>query len=253
MLPYHNADTVPHTEKLSNIVRSVSIHSRSTDTPTPTQWDSQTVRDRPPSSESGSRAASRDPSRRNNSTAGLSHTGSHTASSRESRDSRERMDRYALPSRNTHRRNDSEATGISSGYSETSQGGGPLRRHDYDVQAMEASLLSPRASVSRNPVPAPVISVRSEFPTINRSRQQQTLTCLITVEVPDNNWIPDPDDLRTAPAAPSVKAEEKYERPPSPAQSAPRFYPYESPEVLESITENLHERVENWHGLDFSK
>lgn len=239
-------------EKLSNIVRSVSIHSRSEHTPTPTQWDSQAIRDRPPSRESGSRAGSRDPNRRNNSTAGLSAAGS-----RESRDSRERVDRYTAPSRNTHQRNDSETTGIQThssggGYAETAQSG-PQRRHDYDVQAMEASLVSPRSSVSRNPVPAPVISVRSEFPTINRSRQQQTLTCLVTVEVPDINWIPDPDDLRTAPGVPSMRAEEKYERPPSPAQSAPRFYPYESPEVLESITENLHERVENWHGLDFSK
>lgn len=213
------------------------------------------MRDRPPSRESGSRAGSREANRRNNSTAGLS-----TAGSRESRDSRERVDRYTAPSRSTHHRNDSEATGMTGtqthssggGYAETMQSG-PLRRHDYDVQAMEASLVSPRASVSRNPVPAPVISVRSEFPTINRSRQQQTLTCLVTVEVPDINWVPDPDDLRTAPGVPSVRAEEKFERPPSPAASAPRFYPYESPEVLESITENLHERVENWHGLDFSK
>lgn len=245
MLPYQDADSVPHPEKLSNIVRSVSI--RSSDTPMPTQWDSAT---RPPSRESGSRTVgSRD--RRNNSTAGLS-----TAGSRESRDSRERLERYGPTARNNHQRNDSETTGIqthsSGGYAETAQSG-PLRRHDYDVQAMEANLVSPRSSVSRNPVPAPVISVRSEFPTINRSRQQQTLTCLITVEVPDINWIPDPDDLRTAPGVPPVRVEEKFERPPSPAQSAPRFYPYESPEVLNSVTENLHERVENWHGLDFSK
>lgn len=234
-------------------MRSVSVHSRSADTPTPSQWDaqSQSARDRPGSRDS---ALTRDPNRRNNSTAGLStHT---TNTSRETRDSRERMERYTAPSRISHTRNDSEMTGIqthlSGGYAETTQSG-PLRRHDFDVQAMEANLLSPRTSVSRNPVPSPVISVRSEFPTINRSRQQQTLTCLITVEVPESNWIPDPEDLRNAPPVPPLRVEEKFERPPSPAQSAPRFYPYEPPEVLESITENLHERVENWHGLDFSK
>jgi hypothetical protein len=118
---------------------------------------------------------------------------------------------------------------------------------------MESTLVSPRASVTRNPIPPPSVSVRSEYPTLNRSRQQQTLTCLITIEVPDNKWRPDPDDLRSAPPVPSVRTEDTYARPPSPAQSAPRFYPYESPEVLEEITENLRMRVENWHGLDFNR
>jgi len=118
---------------------------------------------------------------------------------------------------------------------------------------METSLISPRASVTRNPIPAPSVSVRSEFPTLNRSRQQQTLTCLITIEVPDNKWRPDPDDLRSAPPLPTPLPQDTYARPPSPAQSAPRFYPYEPPEVLEEITEALRNRVENWHGLDFNR
>jgi hypothetical protein len=118
---------------------------------------------------------------------------------------------------------------------------------------MESTLVSPRASVTRNPIPAPSVSVRSEFPTLNRSRQQQTLTCLITIEVADNKWRPDPDDLRSAPPVPNVRPEDTYARPPSPAQSAPRFFPYESPEVLEEITENLRVRVDNWHGLDFNR
>lgn len=147
-------------------------------------------------------------------------------------------------------------TGVASsgGYPETTQSG-PARRHEYDLQAMEASLASPK-SVARNPIPAPTVTVRSEFPTINRSRQQQTLTCLITIEVPDNNWRPNPDDLQSAP--PPVPQQQKIEdsfpaRPPSPARSAPRFYPYEPPEVLEEMTENLRSRVDNWHGLDFSR
>lgn len=171
----------------------------------------------------------------------------------DSRDSRDRADRYGANSRNGHARNDSEVTGGSSaGYSETATSG-PPRRHDYDVQSMEAGLISPRSSVSRNPIPTPSVSVRSEFPTLNRSRQQQTLTCLVTVEVPDNKWRPDPDDLRSAPPVPGPRPEDTYARPPSPAQSAPRFYPYESPEVLDEITENLRMRVENWHGLDFNR
>lgn len=162
-------------------------------------------------------------------------------------------ERYG-PSR--HARSDSEATGVASsgGYPETTQSG-PPRRHDYDVQAMETTPGSPRA-ITRNPIPAPTVTVRSEFPTINRSRQQQTLTCLITVEVPDNKWRPDPEDLGSAPPAPpavNARIDEAFARPPSPARSAPRFYPYESREVLEEQTENLRNRVDNWHGLDFSR
>ncbi|KAF3770157.1 hypothetical protein M406DRAFT_325617 [Cryphonectria parasitica EP155] len=159
--------------------------------------------------------------------------------------------------RNGHTRNDSDATGVtgvasSGGYPETTQSG-PARRHEYDLQAMEASLASPKA-VARNPIPAPTVTVRSEFPTINRSRQQQTLTCLITVEVPDNKWRPDPDDLQSAPPLPQQRIEDQFpQRPPSPARSAPRFYPYEAPEVLEEMTETLRSRVDNWHGLDFSR
>lgn len=238
---------LPFLEKLSNIVRSVNANDQSTrsnQTPTPTAWDSQTVR--PPSLESAARQPPRDISRDRGS--------NHGGSSRDSQDSRERAGRYASQQRNTHSRNNSEATGPPSsvGYPETSVSG-PPRRHDYDVQSMETSLTSPRASHTRNPIPPPSVSVRSEFPTLNRSRQQQTLTCLVTIEVPDNKWRPDPDDLRSAPPVPVVRPEDTYARPPSPAASAPRFYPYESPEVLEEITESLRMRVENWHGLDFNR
>lgn len=140
----------------------------------------------------------------------------------------------------------------SGGYPETTQSG-PPRRHDYDLQAMETTLASPKG-VARNPIPAPTVTVRSEFPTISRSRQQQTLTCLVSVEVPDNKWRPDPDDLQSAPPMPQQRIEDSFPaRPPSPARSAPRFYPYESPEVLDEMTENLRSRVDNWHGLDFSR
>ena len=231
------ADMVCLVEKLSNIVRSVSANDhRSQHTPTPTPWDGQTVR--PPSTESGPR---RDMA--------------NGINSRDSRESRERMDRYASHSRYGHTRNDSEATGAPSsvGYTETSVSG-PPRRHDYDVQSMETNVTNPRGQAARNPIPPPAVSVRSEFPTLTRSRQQQTLTCLVTIEVPDNKWRPDPDDLRNAPPVPhTARTEEHFPRPPSPARSAPRFFPYESPEVLDEITENLRVRVENWHGLDFTR
>jgi hypothetical protein len=229
---------VPPLEKLSSIVRSVSTSDqsiRSNQTPTPTLWDGQTAR--PQSVESSNRKQRRDSSRDSNG----------GGSSRGSRDGR---DRYGSKS---HNRNNSAITETpSGGYQETTSSG-PPRRHDYDVQSMESSLVSPRASVARNPIPPPAVSVRSEFPTLNRSRHQQTLTCLVTIEVPDNKWRPDPDDLRPTPPVPALRPEDTYARPPSPAQSAPRFYPYESPEVLEEMTRSLRSRVENWHGLDFSR
>lgn len=252
------ADFIP-SEKLSTIVRSVNSGTtlndhqsiRSQQTPTP-NWDSQTLR--PQSRESNQRPP---PLRENRDTRDSSRDSRESrngGSSRDSRDSRERAGRFATPSRTSHSRNDSEATGTASsvGYPETSTSG-PPRRHEYDVQAMESSLTSPRSSITRNPIPPPSVSVRSEFPTLSRSRQQQSLTCLVTIEVADNKWRPDPEDLRSAPPVPAARPEDTYARPPSPARSAPRFYPYESVEVLEEITERLRTRVENWHGLDFSR
>lgn len=163
--------------------------------------------------------------------------------------------RYAAPSRTLHARSNSDATGgpaSSNGYSETAASA-LQRRHEYDLLSPETSHSGHRISSARNPIPSPQVSIRSEYPTINRSRQQQTLTCLVTIEVPDNKWTPDPEDLRAASPIPPVQLEETYARPPSPAISAPKSSPYESPEVLDDITENLRTRVENWHGLDFSR
>lgn len=221
------------TEKITNMVRSASTSdSRSQHTPTPTagHWD--------------------DPA---------SHRGQPVSNGRESvargsqRDSRDAPSSFAATSR--HTRSDSEATGVASsaGYPETTQSG-PARRHDYDLQAMETAPTSPQR-IARNPIPAPTVTVRSEFPTINKSRQQQTLTCLITIEVPDTKWRPDPEDLGSVAPVQPMRVEEAFQRrPPSPAKSSkPRFYPYESPEVLQEMTESLRDRVDNWHGLDFNR
>jgi len=240
-------------EKISNMVRAVSVNdARSQGTPTPTQpWDDQAGR--PPSRGSNARTGQGPMS------AGGMRDGAPRGGLRDSRETRDSRDppasdhRYTPNSMSRHARSDSEATGVASsgGYSEAAQSG-PPRRHDYDVQAMETSLASPRA-MTRNPIPAPTVTVRSEFPTISRSRQQQTLTCLVTIEVPDNKWRPDPEDLQSAPPMQPGRADEGFARPSSPARSAPRFYPYESSEVLAEMTENLRNRVDNWHGLDFSR
>lgn len=151
-----------------------------------------------------------------------------------------------------HLRSDSGATGIASSgeYAATHDG----RRHDYDVQSMESSLSSPRGLL-KSPIPAPTVTVRSEFPTLSKSRQQQSLTCLVTVEVVDGKWRPDPEDVRGVPPMPSIAgAAEQFGRTKSPSRNNRHFdTPYESEEALDEITEDLHARVDNWHGLDFSR
>ncbi|KAF2086469.1 von Willebrand and RING finger domain-containing protein [Saccharata proteae CBS 121410] len=240
-------------DKLSTIVRSVhggkdNRDSRST-AATPTPWDQQTVHtvntptihERPPTNHTHHSS--------------VTHHQSHHAQdqrlSSHSRDSRpERMNSQSR----SHTRSDSGATGAtgvaSSGDYPPENGTG--RRHDYDLHSMESSL-SPRASV-KNPIPSPIVTVRSEFPTVNRSRQQQSLTCLITVEVPEGKWRPDPEDMRTAQPLPSLHPVEGFARSRSPAPvKAFEDTTYEDREVLEEATEELHARVDNWHGLDFSR
>ncbi|ORY69585.1 uncharacterized protein BCR38DRAFT_480766 [Pseudomassariella vexata] len=242
-----SADETPEpAEKITNMVRSASVSdTRSQQTPTSTtqqqQWDDP-PQPPPPSNPRSVHSNNGRDSGRDSGTRG---------SMRDSRDTPSERERHG----GRHVRSDSEATGVASsgGYPETMQSG-PQRRHDYDLQAMETTPASPRP-ITRNPIPAPTVTVRSEFPTINRSRQQQTLTCLVTVEVSDGKWRPDPDDLGTVAPMPPPRIEEAFaQTPPSPARSSrPRFYPYEPPEVLEEITETLRTRVDNWHGLDFNR
>jgi hypothetical protein len=230
------------------MVRSAGGEVRSSQTPTPT-WDNQTIR--PPSVESGQRRP----------TLHSSTSGRESVTRGVYRGPQGPQTPQELPTdRPRHARSDSEATGVtgvtsSGGYAETTQSG-PARRHDYDVQAMETSPGSPRP-VIRNPIPAPIVTVRSEFPTVNRSRQQQTLTCLVTIEVPDKKWKPDPDDLGSSPTPQpgsiNARLDDNRARSSSPAQSVQRFYPYESPEALEEMTQSLLNRVDNWHGLDFNR
>ncbi len=170
---------------------------------------------------------------------------------------RERVERYGNSPRQPHARNGSGNTG-NTGVASAGDYGEPHntnggRRHDYDVQSMETSISSPRASITKNPIPAPTVTVRSEYPTLSRSRQQQSLTCLVTIEVPEGKWSPDPADLRGAPVLPSMQQNNTYARPRSPPADRQADWPFESSEILEEITEDLRVRVDNWHGLDFQR
>lgn len=251
----HHAEPSP--EKLSSIVRSVSMsnetreqqqqqHQRNNPN-TPVQWDSQMRRDRSGSRESIQQNPPRD-----------GREPQPPPREKDSRETqRERIERYGSVTR--HARNESAGTGVASSgeYGESqatnsgNQNGG--RRHDYDVQSMESALSSPRASLTKNPIPAPTVTVRSEYPTLSRSRQQQSLTCLVTIEVPEGKWSPDPADLRGAPTMPIMHQENTFGGPNAPEPDHGADWAFESPEALEEITEDLRVRVDNWHGLDFQR
>lgn len=199
---------------------------------TPTPWDQSASRGRPPS-EFGSGSYNRDPYARRD--------------SRDTGSQRERVERLTAGSRQHHR---NESGAASSGDFE---GHPPVngRRHDYDVQSMESEL-SHRTVAMKNPIPAPTVTIRSEFPTMNRSRQQQPLACLITVEMPEGNWRPDSDDLKRTSAGLSVPQEEPVSMRLSNAAES-RSMQLEPQENLDEIAEELRMRVDNWHGLEFQR
>lgn len=164
-----------------------------------------------------------------------------------------------------HGRNQSGDTGVVSGSDYPDTPHSPVRRHDYDVQSLETSFSGPPKQVTRNPIPAPIVTVRSEFPTLSRSKHQQSLTCLITVEVVDGSWLPTRDvQQRNAPPLQTSVPKESYMspvlQPKSPSvhparrnRHAPHDSVHGDREALFAIKEELYSRCENWHGLDFSR
>lgn len=172
--------------------------------------------------------------------------------SRDTTSQRDRVERLTIGSRPHHGRNDSLA-GSSGDYNDA-QLASNGRRHDYDLQAMESDL-SPRPGSTKNPIPAPTVTIRSEFPTLNRSRQQQSLTCLITVEVPEG-WRADADDIRQSTMEQPMPLDEPYAAVRRPSAQEVRHLPplpFEPQENLDEIAENLRTRVDNWHGLEFQR
>ena len=241
-------------EARDNHQRNGSGNGSSSRIITPVPWDPQTGQERPSSRGSNHRNAQREI------TQPQDPRQLEREKERQNRDiQRERIERYGSQSRSLqHNRNESVNTGgvqSSGDYGDSHTNNNSGRRHDYDVQSMETALSSPRASIAKNPIPAPTVTVKSEYPTLTRSRQQQSLTCLVTIEVPEGKWRPDPADLRGAPVLPPMQQDSSTfsNRPSSPAKSQQADWGFESPEVLEEITEDLRVRVDNWHGLDFSR
>lgn len=173
-----------------------------------------------------------------------------------------------------HTRNQSNGTQRTSG---NMSGASALswRRHpEYDRVSVDSETGSTRSARAKNPIPNPHITIKSEYPTLTRSRQQQNLTCLVTVEVPEGKWQPDIEDLRNmrprlsqtvernaqhrhGPSNASNRSAKQIKSPQgstAPGPPPPRMpEPLESEEELQRVTEDLHSRVDNWHGLDFSR
>lgn len=226
-------------EKLSSIVRSVTQSDARSTQSTPAPWDGQSSNHQPRDYRSSDRSGHRD-TREN--------------SQRDSGEAqRERIERLGVGGQQHSRNESGVATVSTADYAEAHNA--TTRRHDYDVQSMETDLSNTRPAAMKNPIPAPIVTVRSEFPTLNHSRQQQSLTCLVTIEIPAGKWHPDPEDMHTAPPVPPIPQDDTYTSIKSPvsANNHSRALSFEPPEGLEEITEELRTRVDNWHGLEFSR
>ena len=175
---------------------------------------------------------------------------------RDSRDSqRMRIERLGigngLHTRPAHSRNDS---GNTSSNDYVNDHVSHPRKHDYDLHAMETTVSGTQIKEIKQPIPAPIVTVRSEYPTLTRSRQQQTVTCLVTVEVPEGKWHGQADDSYNTPPVPPLPSDSSVGM--SPMHRQKEIQPsngYESSDRLDETTEELRMRVDNWHGLEFQR
>lgn len=222
------------------------VNNRSTNSPdlrdrtrdsdnTPTPWDDP-PRQPHHSHHTSVQTAIQDPSPRPPTQASFTRSHQHNNSVNTHNTHNNSVQTRSVESRQ-HGRNNSQATDESHN-----------RRLEYDLQSIAADIPSPRPNV-KNPIPAPTVTVRTEFPTLNRSRQQQSLTCLVTVEVVDGKWRADVEDIMSL-AADNTDA---MSIPRSPEPQRQFDLPHTPSHVLDRVTEDLHTKVDNWHGLDFSR
>lgn len=132
----------------------------------------------------------------------------------------------------------------------------PTSSRNGDEPHSPESLNGKRRLSMKYPIAEPVIKLRSEFPSIIKSHKQQSLTCMITVEVAESKWPAHPVDFRQPAVVPATIDEEL------PAvqhitDSAEEFNATQPSEkdlaVLEGLRDDLFQRVENWHGLDYQR
>nr|POE59371.1 hypothetical protein CFP56_24640 [Quercus suber] len=128
--------------------------------------------------------------------------------------------------------------------------------HDQkcDVQITATVPLSSTPPI-RNPIPAPTVTVRSEFPTITKSRQQQSLTCLVTVEVTDARWPMSPQrSISHAPSTPE-SPHSRLRPPQSPVLKpvSPVDSVHQDDAELHRVKDDLLQRMDHWHGMEYVK
>ncbi|KIY01540.1 uncharacterized protein Z520_03092 [Fonsecaea multimorphosa CBS 102226] len=232
--------------KLSNMVRAVAskdVSSPRSSQNTPMPWEAagrQVVQDDSYSSQAMSERLSRE------------------NPNRDSRDSqRMRIERLGIGHNGfhgsqTHSRNDS---GNASSTDYANDHAGHPRKHDYDLHAMETSVPGTQTKDMKQPIPVPIVTVRSEYPTLTRSRQQQTVTCLVTIEVPEGKFHSQLEEIQHTPPVPPLPSDSGVGIPSMHKRQEIQQPPlvYESSEILDEITEELRMRVDNWHGLEFQR
>lgn len=104
----------------------------------------------------------------------------------------------------------------------------------------------------KNPIPAPNIHIKSEYPNLIRSKDAQTLICVVTVEVPDGRWKPSKDELGQLRRIPETRSAQSNH---SDSDDGPEDEEdwEENMEDLERAERLLKDRVDNWHGLPFAR
>lgn len=128
-------------------------------------------------------------------------------------------------------------------------------RSNDDIRSLTNSLRSSRTG-AKNSISAPTITIRSEFSNLVRSRQPQTLTCLVTVEVAEGMWMADMEDLRGSSSMRPIRTsqvESNYTYHPPRQRTRLRYNPQDSVKGMAKVANELDCRVDSWHGLDFAR
>nr|POF05993.1 hypothetical protein CFP56_53380 [Quercus suber] len=128
------------------------------------------------------------------------------------------------------------------------------RYHGYDAQATEVTVTSLRPTI-RNSVPPPAVTLRSEFPAITKSRQQQSLTCLVTVEVTNSRQSqPFHEQTSRSPSTPeSLTSKLGLPRSPLLKSASPVDSVHEGQSALSRVKDELLQRMDHWHGMEYAK
>jgi hypothetical protein len=138
----------------------------------------------------------------------------------------------------------SEAISAERGYQHTTSG-----NYGDDDSTSTAPTVSayPNWPLSvRNPIPAPVVSVKCEFQTLTRLTRGQEISCLVTIEVPKGKWKPRHSELLCLPTrvndTRSMQSDDSYDTDEELDEKALR---------LKDAAEQLYIKVPNWDKLDY--